>query len=502
MPRVSFVFMRHFVFLKNLSELAATLLTLVILGAYSPISHASEDDSVVVIIEENDDSGLVNDKVSPASPFSRFNDTFYVSAKGELGAYLQQVDSTFRPVRALGSVNGKMSFSLWHFLDVELSAFARIPADIAFDEQSSKNAAAIPYFALYDSSIKLVFDGFSLRIGHLLMPIHVGGDFSLNDRVNAHDFRRGPNFIASSWGKIPLPGFIFEASIGAFEINVGAFAHYFPSEGSIIASEQGGFRLGSIQSAFFRDPGELEPAFSDGLRQELFEPKAWFKTPSLALQMAYSFLEIDWQLFALLGYNEIPKLSLGGRPFSYETTLSLGIGANFSQGIFVLSGEVFVRPRMGSFGGQTTLIKSTNGLSTNQLSHFGFSFAIESSYGQWVSANLQIVDMFWLNAPRDGILFGVEKLELDTKKRTLVNRLALVFGVSGRLFDRKIAWRLNAEAGIWPTDLLSGCEIKYFFADEHLYVAAHGELFFGQRGSPGWLRAKASNFGFLIGAQV
>lgn len=160
-------------------------------------------------------------------------------------------------------------------------------------------------------------------------------------------------------------------------------------------------------------------------------------------------------------------------------------------------------PLGGSLPGAVVpIIDLDNGrLTTQRLSRLNAALALESGYGEWVQASVELIDQAYLNVPSGHRVAQVEPVDSDSTFRRTVHRFAVAMRVQGRLLDSRLLWHLGA--------LSSPVQRDFFVAPRLSYKWVHGqelslgaELLGGPPGSQGGFYSSASRLYMQWGLQL
>jgi len=156
--------------------------------------------------------------------------------------------------------------------------------------------------------------------------------------------------------------------------------------------------------------------------------------------------------------------------------------------------------------GKTAIfVDDGEGLTSQQVSQYGWALAVETGFSNWFEGSLELFDVMWLGLPSGVTLWGVELFHDPIGANDflrgygMVHRLALGAQVAGSIFDEALKWSLRGEGGLLQADVLLSGELRYNLPILNLYVGSRGNLFTGLAGSPGWLRLDASLLGIFMG---
>lgn len=477
-------------FISNLLVMRRFLFCVALLSFSSAIAAPKEPESNddVMIIEDENEPG--QDHQEESSVWDKLGDNIAFSSDAFLQSSYQLVETTNRPIRMLGSLWATLGLEPSEILSLQLSVIARVPLDTA-------NA----FLNLYDSFIKIRGKQASMSLGYLLIPWVNTRGAAILDRLNPIDYRIGQDFTATLLGRIPQVGAYYQTSVFATNIDAVILLHYYPSEGSLIASEQNGVQIARYQGALFRNQGSVFNFYSD--RQALREKQAWLQTPVLALRAKRQLSDtVDMGALFSFGFNEVPSLELP-KTISHQRLLDLGMDLSVNLGVVVLKGELLVQPKFSDWGGKTTILVSPSGaLRSVQLPSLTLAIAADAEYGDSFSGSLELIDTVWLGVPQNELVLGVESLQANNIQERTLHRLALATVVQSAFLKQKILLRVKGEVGLTQPDILARVDASYHWESLGLYAGAYSNLFFGLPGSPGWFRQDATSFGLYVGHQI
>lgn len=488
------------------------------------------DDDTIIILEE--DEALAPPVDAPTGPLGRVWDAWHVAFDSELFAAAQLTDPESGPFRLLGSV----WLESWLLPAPNLSFYGTGLARMAWD--GTPEGKVVAYADVYELYGKVTLERATVQLGRLVVPWGRTQAVGFGDRLHPPDLRRGPPFPDPARQKQPQLGAQLKGSVDLVGVEAVAFVSHEATEGSLVAVNQGGLRLGRYQTALARSA-----PLAGGLLQDDDTAKARQQTrlmqPTLAARAWRRIGEIDITASAAWHYDETPTLTLaddvshviaseglalrglpvvapgvtcqdlttsaclGTDALTYQQTTSYSLDASWGLGLVVVRAEGVAYPRMGDVGGKTALLLDETGVHSAQVSQLSTALAVEGQLGPAIDGSLEVFNVAWDGVPQEARLWGVEVLDTeapsDTRPLRTVHRLAGAATLGGAFFDDRVRWRLRGEAGVLQTDVLMSAEVRYRLPFFDLYVGGRGDLFAGRPGSPGWMRQEASLLGIYLG---
>jgi len=449
------------------------------------LSFAQENSNVV----ENNES-LVKER-------------WLVGANIEIRPYYQAIESQLDPWRSFGTARLNTELNFLPDIEILVAPFMRIPFKSKNPwESCDKLPAQRAFVSLDDSFLKVKAEHLQVRFGYLVIPWSVSKASQLNNRLNPIDYRLGPDYPLFEQGKMPQWGSVATFIMEPFTIEALVLFHHDASLGSLIASEQGGVRIGRYQGAFF--PTQLNMHGEGWLksRSELHEELPFFDTPSAGLGLKFNIAHMDIGVNGAWHFDEVPSLTADNHlHYSHTATFALSVIYDLEEVIF--KAEALIQPIMGSFGGKPTLfLAPDHSIYSQSSSFYALSLAVDAVYSHWISASLEIFDMLWWCVSSQGHMLGLEPLRARVTERDFFNRLALGIVASGVIPWTVLSWNIRGEIGLSQLDFLGQAELRYNLLPSPAYLGLNGTLFDGIPGGPGWFRKKASKAGIFFGVDV
>lgn len=422
----------------------------------------------------------------------------------ELRPYAQWVASVERPLRLLGEASIDAGYKLSKFARLKLDAFGRIPLDTASSNLVGKDNAIIsPLGDVREFFVEFFTSEMSLSVGRLIIPWRGLPGCSLSDRVNPHDYRRGPNFISGIEDKVPQWGFDFQTSIDGYGIEFLTFVNYLPRQGSLIASEQGGYSLGQYQAAIYdnltvyetqnlKHAGNLERSYAYDYSLQ----------PTIGGRFEKSFGRFDISFNTLWAPNELPATLFKDDSKPRVSALSFAGNFRIDLGAAILDVEFLAAPAASTLGGKTVLVLLNGGdYAMRQVDYYAFGVGAEATLGDAFSGSLSIVNSMWAGLQQGDSLWRVDSTPV-TNDLGIVNRTAVILNASGKISDFPWWWDLSAEIGLWRIDSAIGFKTYYTFEKPKISLGLFLDVFFGYQGSPNYFRQDSSAAGLYLSHEL
>ncbi|MCP4502747.1 MAG: hypothetical protein GY822_22605 [Deltaproteobacteria bacterium] len=504
---------------------------------------ADEPDDELIIIDDDDDDDelliIVDDTtLEDESPqlvqgaLGRLWEAFHVGVQWRLHLSGQAAPLQDAPFRSRGDVNIESWLLPAPNLSIYANAFARIGLDA-----SNNDVMWVPQVDFNEVYAKVNFGVGSVLIGRLVVPWGRTQVAAFGERLNPSDLRRGPHFPGAGQGLQPQWGAVAKTSLGNLSVEGVLFATHEPSEGSLAAPDQGGYRTGRYQQALFRRPLLDENGTRLLDREALIQSLPVQESITLGLRIWRRVGDFDLGASAVWGVDDTPGLDLqsttglllasqfqstgssstrveacitekeGCLPaesLRLQRTASLVLHAEWGLGLVILRTAFLAQPKISNLvpalaPGKTVYLKSDRGIQSTQLSHYGAVIAAEAGLFDWVTGSLELFDRIYADVPRGARLIGIELLDADDTSRRWVNRLALGASLKGSFFEQSLLWRLHGESGVLQPDVSGSLEVRYRLPLLDLYIGGRGNLFVGMPGSPGWMRQNSSSIDVFIG---
>ena len=492
-----------------------------------------DDDDLIIIIDEPDAPLPTAERAS--GPLGRTWEAWHIAADTEIFAAGQLTDAVDGPWRVLGSTWVESWLLPAQNLSFYGTAFGRVAVD------GTPEARVVPFADIYELYAKVTVERATVNFGRLVIPWGRTQAAGFGDRLHPPDLRRGPPFPDPARQKQPQLGAQVKGSLDVVGVEGVAFVSYEPTEGSLVAANQGGVRIGRYQTALARAPSKAGGLLLDddtsalrklpALAEPLLAARAWRRVGEIDVtaSVAWQFDEtptlnlapdvrraIVAEALALRGVVVVPapqspcggdvSLSCVGdrSALTYNRTQSFSLDASWGLGLVVVRAEAMAFPKIGDQGGKTALIVDDDGLRSVQVGQWSAAVAVEGQLGPAIDGSLELFNVAWDGVPRDTRLWGIEVLNddvdgADTPDLRVVNRLAAGAHLGGAFFEDRVLWKVRGEAGMLQPDVLLSAEVRYRLPLFDLYVGGRGDLFTGFPGSPGWMRQDASLFGVFLG---
>lgn len=487
----------------------------------------------IIIIEEGDEHPPATEPPITGA-LGRLWEAWHVAADSRAETLVQSVPLDDGLLRAWAS----LALETWLLPAPNLSFYANGFGRV-FVDATPLGSEVSSYVDLYEAYAKINAEVGSVQLGRLIVPYGKTQVAALGDRLNPPDHRRGwPLFPDAAEARQPQWGAWVRTSLGALSLDGVLLLLYEPSEGSLVASDQGGVRIGRYQTALGRSHARLGGVLDVPERQPLFENQGLSERTTLGVRARRRIGDFDLGATFVWGPDEVPTLRLpretaravgrdalvemgvapaaiaadpcasapsqlvclgGEGALSHQPTGSFAADVTWGLGVIILRGELLVQPRIGAFAGKTSLlVDREQGLTSTRLGHFAGGLAVEGGLGDWVTGSIEVFDVVWVDVPGGANLYGVERIEPVLDDPHTVHRLAVGASLQGVAFER-LSWQLRGEGGVLQQDVLVGLELRYRLPVLNLYVGTHGAVFAGMPGSPGWLRQDATQIAIFVG---
>lgn len=179
--------------------------------------------------------------------------------------------------------------------------------------------------------------------------------------------------------------------------------------------------------------------------------------------------------------------------FDYQRSLIGQIDGATTIGPALVNLQLSAAPMTGTLPGAVVpIIDIASGrLQTQRFSRLNAALSLESGYGEWIQANLEFIDLAFLNVPAGMRVAQVEPIDSDSSFARTVHRFAVAMRLRGRLFDSQILWQFAALASPVQRDyFLRPSFVYHWIFGQELSLGA--ELLGGPPGSQGGFYAPAS----------
>lgn len=353
-----------------------------------------------------------------------------------------------------------------------------------------------PEFFLNTLIARLTWDQFSVLTGAIVPSWSQMRTAKYVDRSNPMDLRQNGNIAyVPLWG-LQIQRWLEEGTLEGF-----VAMDLFNPLGGWIASEQRNFPIGRYQQALARDP--LDGVFGS-TAQEVANQQAsmhgW--VPSVGGIYRFHALSSTWGLSAVLHGNEVPKVeadSEGKLLLRYLPMLSFGVDGSVELPWAIARWEWVVAPLFSEQFGKTAIVRSIGGeIHSTASAWSAMAVGLDASYGDLISAGVELLSNIWTHIPAYQWLYGVEPIGELPKEERWLTRFALGLELSGKLADNQLSWELRGETGLFALDVLVGLDLKYDLWNEKTFVGAHVDYANGALGTPGWMRAYQTGFSLYM----
>lgn len=475
-----------------------------------------------------------DNSAQPTSFAQYWEDYFFLKADLLFYGNYKLVNSNPMPVEKLASINAALGYEPNDYLSLRLNVAGVLPLNFSLENLAAySNYAFNPYLRVGDSYLKINAKTFSVWMGYLIIPWSNNNGSMILNRLNPVDYRPGLNFSAMSQALQPQWGLYFQTSAFKFNLDLVFLAQYSPSKGSLVAANQGNVQIAHYQNAFLRNAGSWEElAYFN--RSELWST-AELISPALALRLRRPVSDtVDVGVEAFWGFNEVPSLNLpasvagafgkayfddsavlsnacdyynadifsqclGGQgALSYQRYAGFGFDVRANLGAVVLKGEHLAEPRLGEWGGKTTVLVSRENMRTAQLPFMAASFAVDAEYGDLFSGSLELIDSIWFDVPAGEYVLGVESLKANVDTKRNLHRLAIAVVFNSAFFDQWLLFNLKGELGLTQPDILAHVSFSHVWDKIGLETGLYSDVFWGIAGSPGWFRSGATSLGVFL----
>lgn len=495
----------------------------------------AEDDDLLVIEEEDDavpDVSVVESPVTGA--LGRLWEAWHVGIDSQADLRLQAVQPDDGMVRGTAGVD----LETWLLPTTNLSFYANGLARGWLDADDD-GGELLSFVDVYEAYGKVNLPTGAVQLGRLIVPFGKTAVSAFGDRVNLPDHRRGwEPFPETARARQPQWGVWTRGSIGPVSLDGVLLFPDDKTEGSLVASDQTGVRVGRYQSALGRSPARLGGFLALPRRERLMAPTPGLAAGTAGLRARRRLESIDFGASVVWAPDDVPHLALpslasrflgrellrerglpeeslplspcNGEPteidclggpgaLSHISTGSAAADVSWSLGVLILRAEGIFQPRAAGLPGKTALLVTVDeGLISRQVSYGAAALSVESGLGEWVTGTLELIDALWWDVPGGANLFGVETVAATTEVSRMVHRPALAWRLSGRVLEERLAWRLVGEGGPLQQDLLTSLDVQYRLPLFDLLLGVRGTLFTGDAGSPGWLRQDATSVGVFL----
>ncbi len=495
--------------------------------------EGAADEDEIIIIEEGDEPAPTTEPPITGA-LGRLWESWHLAADSRAETLVQSVAPEDGLLRAFGS----LALETWLLPAPNLSFYAN-GFGRAFVDAAASGSEVSSYADLYEAYAKVNAGVGSVQLGRLIVPYGKTQVAAFGDRLNPPDHRRGWRlFPSAAEARQPQWGAWVRTSLGALSLDGVVMMLYEPTEGSLVASDQGGVRLARYQTALGRSPARLGGLLSVPRRERLLANQGLAERTSLAVRARRRIGDFDLGASFVWAPDDVPTLSMPrpvARALGREVLLTMGSSAadipddpcpdapteidclggegalrhlptgsfaadvTWGLGVVIVRGELLVQPRVGVLPGKSAiLVDREEGLMTTRVGHFAAGVAVEGGLGDWVLGSIEVFDTVWVDVPGGANLYGVELLEPVLDEPHSVHRLAVGVSLSGVIMER-LSWQLRGEGGVLQQDILAGLELRYRLPVLNLYVGTHGAVFAGATGSPGWLRQDATQLAIFLG---
>lgn len=504
---------------------------------------AQEEDEIIIIEEDEEERIIIEDgeaapgtseSVQVTGALGRLWESWYLAADADMGGQVQFVapeDGSWRMRAGLRVETRLLPAPNLSFL---ANGFARV-----FLDGLDTSLRVTPVLDFYEAYAQVNLGAGAVQLGRLVVPWAKTGAAALGDRLNPPDYRRGRIFVDPVRGRQPQYGALVRTSLGALTVEGVLFTLYEPSEGSLAAANQGGFRVGRYQTALVRAPARASGLGADYDRSGLWAgDRALEDVTTFALRVRRRLGDFDLGGSVVWGNDETPRLALRpemalflardsqaqvggglgseapcdvaargrsacfGGPGTLTNTQTTSVSADvvWGLGVVILKAEAMLYPTWFGGPGKTTwIIDDEAGVSSTQLQHFGATVAAEGAIGDWLNGSVELFDLVWDGVPPGALVWPVEPSDVARGEARTVHRPAVAANLSGAGSEQRLTWKLRGEIGLSPLDVLAAGEVRYRLPVFDLYVGAEARLFAGPPGSPGWFRQDASLVGIFVG---
>jgi hypothetical protein len=459
----------------------------------------------------------------------------------------QLVGMDERPYRILSSIDAALAFDASSFARFKLAGRGGGAVSfLAVDASEDLGPPVVdPYIALGDSSLSFMWDSGEVSIGNLEAAYGTRFVSAFADVLAPRDYRRGIHFrnpanrigqwaaeMSQSFDKTTLKGFLS--------------LKYNGPQGSLVASDIGGFAVGRYQVALIKKRGDGFGVFGGNDRSRFSEEGAAFQSPTGALSVRHTESNFDVGFFAAYGYNEVISINrsssllafisfpyrseafgsqvqqrgtwpcevrpftegpvlqecAGPHLFSYDRNLALVVDGSAKVGPARIQAQALFEPYIQGVSAKSAVLMSKESFHTLSSSSAAFVIGVLGGYQKWIDAKVEVFERFWTSVPAGSYLFGIEPFSADVSTDRIVHRAALAFDLQGALVLDGLRWELRGEAGLSSLDILAGAEIYYQWKSPRVFVGAAADLFFGAPGTPGWMLQDATFFSAFVGIDV
>lgn len=500
-----------------------------------------DEDDDVVVIDDDDDVIIIDDgeDVAPeparrvSGPLGYLWESLHLAITFGASARAQQA----RDALHYRSINGAWLES-WVLparnLSFSLNAFGRVAS--AADLQAPGWTV---YGDVYEATAKVSLPVGAVQIGRLVVPWGRTRLLAFGDRLNPSDFRQGPSYLDTAWGKQPQLGATFRTSLGSVGLEGAWLATFEPSEGPLTADRIGGRRLGQYHVALARDAASAGGLLDFSERALLGGTGEFARSSVLGVKARQRFGDVDIGASVVWGYDPTPRLGfspatggaiaaeslelafgsgpivspcasasslrgsaacLGQDAFQFDRAVTAAFDATLGLGLVILKSEVLLQPAANGWGGKNTWLLSRDGLYSARLDQFSGVMAIEGALGQWLSGSVELFDVMWTGVPAGSYVYAVEPFAYAADDERTVHRFGLALGLEGA--GERLAWRMRGEGGFFQGDVMVNLDVRYRVPFLELPLGVKGSVYGGPEGSPGWFSERASYVGLYLGEGV
>lgn len=310
------------------------------------------------------------------------------------------------------------------------------------------------------------------------------------DVINPIDPREGPLFSTDS--RQPVLAVAGRVLLGRIAVQgvwtpvfEPPFMQFFASDQQAVSPFQPSFSLAASPEQIGAE--HLTRVYGDA-REAIVGPRTDTSTAEFALRASGTAAGVDLGAQVFLGYDRMPKLLLSPAesvalgmassgavpgavsqhlnlncsgavagdcppmqrrfPIEFQRTVIGQIDGATTLGPAVLKIELMAAPVSPILPGATVHLidATTQALHSGAFSKLAAAIAVESGYGEWLQASVELVDIAYLDIPAGVRIANLEPTSQAVDSNRTVHRLAFAIALHGSLFDRDLSWHCLAFA--------------------------------------------------------
>lgn len=462
---------------------------------FSPLLFAQEQETreQVVIVEEEE---------TPAPTLKliqTFKEMFHFEGTLDNLTYYQLTPLNEQPIRPLVGAFLEIDFLPDSFWQVKVSGLGRIGLDLGTQTPIAGPPMSVVGFSLLeDTYLRLNSEYLMFWAGRMVVRWSPMNTIILADRLNPVNYARGPMFPRSPLGRMPQDGLRLVGTYDWLTLDAVMFLDHIPSHYGFAATTQSGYQVGRYEQAL--EPNSAQMRRLDErqyLQYALFN--GFLHSWQAGLNMKVALSDVDLSFIAAYVYDDVPTVTPGinGTVVGYEKTFTVSASVAWNAGPVIVKAEALYEPLLPDQGKPTLLIKDGL-LYSKGLNFFGATAGVEASYGDIVTANLELFDLVFFDVPARASIQGIEPVTASEPYARNVQRAGIGLDVKGAALLQRLEWGFRGEIGIWRTDISAMAELRYWLAPQLFQIGAFANIFEGTEGSPGNFRRQLTAFGISL----